>query len=96
VRQYVQDENPLALVVHSRYEPVFIAGNVEHRPPPYQVSVVIDLFQFRWRFPICLAHHPIPCFQAGLRVGMSLPKLFESASFYDAHEILGSHNENSQ
>src|SRR4029077_8822861 len=56
--------------------------------------MVVDLFHFRWRLPICLAHYPIPCFQARLRVWVFLPELFQSAPFYDAHGIIGSHNEN--
>src|SRR6266851_2963257 len=85
-----------APVIHAGDQSVLIASNVEHRSPSNQVSVVIDLFQFRRGFPVCLTHHSIPCFEAGLRVRMSLPELFEGASFYDAHGLLGSHNENSK
>jgi hypothetical protein len=66
----------------------------EHRSPSNQVSIATNPFHFRRRFPICLAHHPVPRFKVRLRVWVFLPELFESASFYDAHGRAGSHNEN--
>ena len=35
---------------------------------PNQVSIAVNLFHFRRRFPICLAYHPVPRFKARLRV----------------------------
>jgi hypothetical protein len=73
---------------------VLIARYVEHCSPSNQVSIAVNLFHLRRRFPISLAHHPVPRFKARLRVWVFLPELFESASFYDAHGEVGSHNEN--
>lgn len=75
----------MGLVVHSCDRAELIASDIEHRSPSDQIGVVVHLFQFRRRFPIRLAHHRVPRFEAGLRVRMLLSELLESASLNDAH-----------
>jgi hypothetical protein len=89
----VEDEDSLRPVIHSSDQSMLVASHVEDCPSSDQVGIAIHLFQFHRRFPVCFAHHCVPRFEAGLRIGMHLPELLQSASFDDAHRELGSHNE---
>jgi hypothetical protein len=73
---------------------MLVASNVEDCPSSDPVGIGIHLFQFPRRFLVCFAHYCVPRFEAGLRIGMHLPELLQSASFNDEHRELGSHNEN--